>query len=103
MIKLIKLKSGEDLIGDIDEMVIENKPVGYFLTRPCIVNVLETENDPKNRNGYRVELFSWIPLSKEEKIPIPIDWVVTITNPVDTLLEMYKKDIFDKDRNGENN
>ncbi len=103
MIKLIKLKSGEDLIGDIDEMVIENKPVGYFLTRPCIVNVLETENDPKNRNGYRVELFSWIPLSKEDKIPIPIDWVVTITNPVDTLMEMYKKDIFDKDRNGENN
>ena len=103
MINLIKLKSGEDLIGDIDEMVIENKPVGYFPTRPCIVNGWETENDPKNRNGYRVELFSWIPLSKEDKIPIPIDWVVTITNPVDTLMEMYKKDIFDKDRNGENN
>jgi hypothetical protein len=102
MIKLIKLKSGEDLIGNIEEMVIENKPVGYFLIRPCIVNILENVDDPKNRNGYRVELFSWIPLSKEEKIPIPIDWVVTITNPVDTLMEMYTKDILDKEENGKN-
>ena len=47
-VKLVILKSGEDVIADISEMVLkddsENKKiVGYFLTRPCGVT-LNTRN-----------------------------------------------------------
>ena len=44
-VKLLLLKSGEDLIADISEMVSgedENRHViGYFLTKPCIVKMRE--------------------------------------------------------------
>lgn len=92
-IKLIKLKSGEDLISKVEEMVIENRPVGYFLEKPCAIEMTEYTQEVDSKSGYKVELYSWIPLTKDEKIPIPIDWVVTITNPVDSLFDMYKNDI----------
>ena len=42
-IKLAILKSGEDIIADIHEMVVgeeENeKTIGYFFTKPCVVNL----------------------------------------------------------------
>ena len=42
-IKLMILKSGEELISDINEMVVgedeEQKVIGYFLRRPCLVKM----------------------------------------------------------------
>ena len=35
-IKLLLLKSGEDLIADVQEMVVKENVVGYFLTRRCV-------------------------------------------------------------------
>lgn len=92
-IKLIKLKTNEELISTIEEMVVEDKAVGYFLTKPCTITLSEYYELDNKKDGYKVELYSWIPMTKEEKIPIPIDWVITIVEPVDTLLEMYKKDV----------
>ena len=34
-----------------------------------------------------------MPLSKEEKIPIPADWMVTMVEPVTKLREMYMEDV----------
>ena len=43
-IKLLLLKSGEDLIAEVQEMVFgedeEKRIVGYYLTRPCIVKMM---------------------------------------------------------------
>ena len=38
-IKLLVLKSGEDLVADVQEMVVEDKVVGYFLNKPCVVKM----------------------------------------------------------------
>ena len=42
-IKLLLLKSGEDIISDIKEMVIgedeDRRVVGYFLNKPCLVKM----------------------------------------------------------------
>jgi hypothetical protein len=38
-VKLVLLKSGEDLIADIQEMVKDDLVIGYFLTKPCIVKM----------------------------------------------------------------
>ena len=100
-IKLLLLKSGEDIIADITEMAVgeeeERSVVGYFLDKPCVIrmrdpNLIE-EQGPKKQSGFQVSLFPWIPLSKETRIPVPADWLITMVEPAYKLKEMYVKDI----------
>tara|TARA_B100001996_G_scaffold188160_1_gene143969 strand:- start:154 stop:525 length:372 start_codon:yes stop_codon:yes gene_type:complete len=100
-IKLLLLKSGEDIIADVTEMAVgeeeEKSVVGYFLDKPCVIrmrdpNLIE-EQGPKKQSGFQVSLFPWIPLSKESRIPVPADWLITMVEPVYKLKEMYVKDI----------
>lgn len=100
-IKLMLLKSGEDLIADVAEMVVgeenERRVVGYFLTKPCIVkmykpNLVEDSGSLK-KSGFEVSLYPWIPLSADERIPIPADWLVTMVEPTAKLKEMYVEDV----------
>ena len=103
-VKLLLLKSGEDLISDIKEMVFgedeEKRVVGYYLTRPCIVkmispNLLTEGNEDKGpqKMGYQVQLHPWMPLTTDEKIPVPSDWVVTMVTPTEKLKQMYVEDV----------
>ena len=109
-IKLMLLKSGEDVISDVTEMCVgteENRQViGYHLHKPCVVkmrdpNVIK-EDGPKKQSGFAVSLFPWMPLSKDEKIPVPADWLITMVEPVTKLKEMYIEDIveYGKDNKG---
>jgi hypothetical protein len=104
-IKLMLLKSGEDMISDIQEMVSENSETGrtnvygYLLTKPCIVKMRSPELLNENSNngiqkaGYQVSMYPWIPLTADEVIPVPADWVVTIVEPTAKLKEMYIEDV----------
>jgi len=110
-IKLMLLKSGEDIIADVTEMVVgeeeEKRVIGYYLDKPCIVkmrnpNVLgENEQQGVKKAGFEVSLFPWMPLSKEEKIPIPADWLITMVEPVTKLKEMYVEDIVNYGKNNQ--
>ena len=107
-VKLVLLKSGEDIVADVSEMVVgdendkENNPprvIGYYLNRPCVVRMTDSRNLPElqkgneQKQGYSVSLFPWMPLSKEDKIPIPADWMITMVEPVTKLSQMYNEDI----------
>jgi hypothetical protein len=102
-IKLLLLKSGEDMIADVSEMAFgeedAKRVVGYYLNRPCVVkmrdpNVRKDGSEGRVRKaGYEVSLFPWMPLSAEDTIPIPSDWVVTMVEPTIKLKEMYVEDI----------
>ena len=100
-IKLLLLKSGEDIIADVTEMAVgeekERTIVGYFLDKPCVIRMrdpkLIEEQGPKKQSGFQVSLFPWIPLSKETRIPVPSDWLITMVEPAYKLKEMYVKDI----------
>ena len=100
-IKLLILKSGEELISDINEMAVgeedDQKVIGHFLRRPCLVKmknpgVIDQEKN-KTKAGFEVSLIPWIALSKEEVIPIPSDWLVTMVTPVEQLEKMYIEDV----------
>ena len=100
-IKLLILKSGEEIISDINEMAVgeedDQKVIGYFLRRPCLVKmknpgVIDQEKN-KTKAGFEVSLIPWIALSKEEVIPIPSDWLVTMVTPVEQLEQMYIEDV----------
>jgi len=102
-VKLLLLKSGEDVIADVSEMTVGDKEnprvVGYFLDNPCVIKMnkptLLTEDETviNQKAGVQVSLFPWIPLSKDKRIPITAEWIITITEPVDNLKEMYIKDV----------
>tara|TARA_B100000029_G_scaffold83553_1_gene74445 strand:+ start:1440 stop:1811 length:372 start_codon:yes stop_codon:yes gene_type:complete len=98
-IKLLLLKSGEDVIADIKEMCVGDKEkptvVGYFLRYPCRVKLVgqETGQDGDKKHPFRMQLTPWMPLSKDEMIPVVADWVVTATQPIDELKEAYEKGV----------
>ena len=100
-IKLMLLKSGEDVISDVTEMRVgtddESQVIGYQLDKPCVVKMrdpnLIKEDGPQKKSGFSVSLFPWMPLTKQEKIPVPADWMITMVEPIDKLKEMYIEDI----------
>jgi hypothetical protein len=101
-IKILVLKSGEDVIADIKEMMTSDKQVmGYILTKPCVVKLvssapLTAEDDDSNTEGsseVRIRMHPWAPLAKETQVPLSTDWVVTMFSPIDKVLDMYKKQV----------
>jgi len=90
-IKLLLLKSGEDVIADVKEMVVEDKVVGYILHYPARAKLLGDTlvKDGIDSTPFKLQLTPWMPLSKDQKVPLVADWVVTITEPVDQLTKMY--------------
>ena len=97
-VKLAILKSGEDIVADIKEMIVgegdDARVVGYVLTKPCGVTLnskaLKIDDE---KDTYQLKLFPWCPLTKNEKIPITADWVVTIVDPIDKITAMYTKEV----------
>lgn len=93
-IKLALLKSGEDIISDIKEMVVEERTVGYFFDKPCTIRMRNPQEIMESEDkSFQVALFPWIPISKDSVIPVPADWVVTIVDPIDKLAEMYTNQV----------
>jgi len=90
-IKLLLLKSGEDVIAQVEEMVVEDKVVGYYLKYPCRVNLVSNVTNPEGaaKVPSKIQLLPWMPLSKDKLIPVVADWVVTITNPIEQVVNMY--------------
>ena len=95
-VKLLLLKSGENIIADVKEMLVgdeENpKVVGYFLNKPCVVNIRipgglgkEEDNNNVQAASFKISLFPWMPLAKESNIPISTEWVITMVTPDDKL------------------
>jgi len=101
-IKLLLLKSGEDIIADVTEMAVgedkNKRVVGYFLNKPCVIKMrdprtLGEEEGSMQKAGFQVSLFPWMPLSNDDTIPITSDWVITIVEPIIKLKDMYLEDI----------
>jgi len=94
-VKLIVLKSGEDIIADVQEMIVKDMVVGYYFRFPCRVNLYgsQSEKEGNTPTPFKMQLTPWMPLSKDEIIPVPTDWVVSIVNPLDKLKDMYLKGV----------
>ena len=99
-VKLALLKSGEEIISDMSEMMSGQdgggQVVGYFLNHPCravltspVIQV--SDEQESERKPVSIRLIPWMPLSKDERIPVVADWVISIVEPQDKLLEMYNR------------
>ena len=112
-VKLVMLKSGEDIIADVKEIKSEEDVVGYFFHDPLIVKmyspeepvVLSEENGVESEHGTTKEISSkvgitfypWVPLSAEKKIPCSADWVITMVEPMQNLKKLYQEKINGRD------
>ena len=99
-VKLLMMRSGDNVITDIEEMIIGEQVVGYFLTKPCIVRLQNPEGTTRDKSsvGFSIKMYPWMPLSKDERIPVSLDWVISITNPVSDLETMFKKEVLKNDQ-----
>ena len=99
-VKLVMLKSGEDIITDVKELKTEEGIVGYYFHKPLIVKAYQPEEptvlseDGSSReyeSKISVQFYPWIPLSEESRIPCSAAWVVTIVEPVKNLKNLYQE------------
>tara|TARA_A100000164_G_scaffold97937_1_gene85254 strand:+ start:182 stop:526 length:345 start_codon:yes stop_codon:yes gene_type:complete len=89
-IKVLVLKSGEDVIADVQEMMSSSDQViGYFLTKPCVVKLQAKETN----TDVSVRMHPWMPIARETMIPVSADWVVTMVTPVEKIQEMYENQV----------
>jgi len=113
-IQLALLKSGEEVIADIKEIRQEKTDVlvSYFFKDPYCVKIkttqvlVEDESRPKHELAY----YKWMSLSKDNDIIVNKDWVVCITDPLESVKNNYEEkmngrrfDDTDRSSNGSGN
>ena len=101
-IKLAVLKSGEDVVADVQEMLVkdsdgDDKTVGYFFRYPCSVKLFTSDDEDGGEEvastPFKLRLTPWMPLSKKQLIPVVADWVITLVDRIDQLKEMYERGV----------
>ena len=95
-IKLALLKSGEEVIADIAEFRnSEDELVSYLFKKPYCVKIktsqvlVEQETRPKHQLAY----YKWMSLSKDDDIIVNRDWVVCISEPLDSVKKTYEEKV----------
>lgn len=102
-VKLAILKSGEDVIADIKELVSdEEKVISYVFSNPFVVKLIEPEiltNDDQStlNRQYGLSVYPWIPLTEQKDIVVNPDWIVSIVEPVTTLKKSYEEKNYGRD------
>jgi hypothetical protein len=55
----------------------------------------EVEEKDEQNAKFNIVFYPWIPLSSSDIITIPVDWVVTMVDPIQKLLNMYKDQVLE--------
>tara|TARA_R100000234_G_scaffold51146_1_gene30656 strand:- start:599 stop:928 length:330 start_codon:yes stop_codon:yes gene_type:complete len=102
-IKLLLLKSGDQVIAEAKELVrkegdhhLMDKVYGYLLTQPHKVSVnrpMVLTEDVNDQSNVEITLAPWILLTEDKVMTIPKEWVITIVNPIDSIVKMYQEKI----------
>jgi hypothetical protein len=100
-VRLALLRSGEYVISDINEMIKDERMIGYVLSKPCVVEVKDVvpisrsilDKTKSTQKRLSINLFPWIPFSSDEDVLVPMDWVVTFVTPFKDLKEIYERDV----------
>ena len=93
-VQLALLKSGEEVIADIKEFRnSEDVLVSYLFKDPFTIKIkksqllVEEDSTPKHEVLY----YKWMSLSKDSDIIVNKDWIVCITDPIDSIRKSYEE------------
>ena len=79
---MLRLKSGEDVVADIDEnqeyIMLENPAQVVPMGEPIGGNI-------------QMGFGPWVPFNKGKTVEIPRDWVVFIIEPADDIVDNYRQ------------
>ena len=93
-IQLALLKSGEEVIADIKEIRREgtDELVSYLFKDPYYVKIKTTEVlvEQETRPKHELAYYKWMSLSNDDHIIVNKDWVVCITEPLDSIKKNYE-------------
>ena len=102
-VKLAVLKSGEDIVADIKEArdketkeaiwYVFKNPVRVELVPTKVKELLNEDNKTEEENQRELFFSPWIPLSAENEVIVPMDWVVTVVEPHEQVLKSYTERI----------
>ena len=93
-VQLALLKSGEEVIADIKEYHnSDDELVSYLFKDPFSIKIktsqvlIEGDGAPKHDVVY----YRWMSLSKDSDIIVNKDWIVCITDPLDSIKQSYEE------------
>ena len=87
-VKLLILKSLEDVIADVTEDITGKY---YSLSNPVVTRL----------DGDKLSFYPYAPLSKETTIKIPTNWVVACLDPIDEVVDSYLENVNAKPKNSD--
>jgi len=83
MIKLYRMRSGEDVIGDVES---ENQEF-INLESPAVLMPVSGASGGQVQMG----MVPWQPFSKTKVFQIPRDWIVTESDPTDEVSDGWRR------------
>lgn len=95
-VKLALLKSGENVIADVKQLVDHNdKVMSLVFTNPYIVSLLTPEilfeSTVEQEYEHKVSFYPWIVLSNDKVIEVDPTWVVCVVEPNEMVKDSYQK------------
>jgi len=94
-IKLAVLKSGENVIADVKQLVDHNdKVMSLVFTNPYVVNLMTPqilfESDSEEEYEHKVSFYPWLVLSNDKVIEVDPSWVVCVVEPNEMVKTSYE-------------
>ena len=86
-IQIVKLTTGEDLIGDLEELEMESRQF-LLINKPAIIMIMP---QPGSETDFTVGLAPYAPFAKDHKVPIFPAHVVSVYDPGTEMLNSYNK------------
>ena len=77
------------------EIVSEDKPIAYLFNQPhkIVLNNQIVLSESKDKSSVEVTLAKWILISDEDDIPVSVNQVVTLVEPVESVKKMYEEKV----------
>ena len=85
-VKLLLLLNGEEIISEVVENLYSDT---VKVINPLRVMVQATSSNGNERSS-TIAFTDWMPLSQSREIEVNKSFIVSITDPIDTLVESYR-------------
>ena len=94
-IKVAVLQSGDQIVADMKEIVSEDKQIANLFHKPqkVVLNNQIVLSETKDKSSIEVTLQNWILISDEDDVPVSVNQVVTLVDPVSSIKKMYEEKV----------
>ena len=103
-IQLVLLKSGEEVIADVKELRDTNDElVSYVFKDPYCIKIKKSQvlAEGESQAKHHLAYYKWMSLTKDNDIIVNKDWVVCITDPLDSVKQNYEERINERRRSND--